>query len=246
MTENKSFFKSMTILDLLLALGMASAAFILGVQAKRADSGQQSIAVKGLAENPIEVDSADWTITVSVNDDTQAKALQAAARTRRIVEALLAKQDFDKSAWSVDLEKINPHFIEIYDPNYRRVRKGDEAHQVIRVVSNDLSKIKAANKAILQLRTDNQPIIAHSPKYLFSNLEDIKMSLIADSTKNARRRAVEFVKQDGATVGVIKSAKQGIFSILALGGNGDSDNSYGGVYDKSTIDKTARVVVAIV
>lgn len=246
MTENKSFFNSMTILGLLLALSMASAAFILGVQAKRAESRQQSIAVEGLAEKPIQVDSADWTITVSVNDDTQAKALQAAARTRRIVEALLAKQDFDKSAWSVDLEKINPHFIEIYDPNYRRVRKGDEAHQVIRVVSNDLSKIKAANKAILQLRTDNQPIIAHSPKYLFSNLEDIKMSLIADSTKNARRRAIEFVKQDGATVGVIKSAEQGTFSILALGGNGDSDNSYGGVYDKSTIDKTARVVVAIV
>jgi len=246
MTENKSFFNSMTILGLLLALSMASAAFILGVQAKRAESRQQSIAIKGLAEKPIQVDSADWTITVSVNDDTQAKALQAAARTRRIVEALLAKQDFDKSAWSVDLEKINPHFIEIYDPNYRRVRKGDEAHQVIRVVSNDLSKIKAANKAILQLRTDNQPIIGHSPKYLFSNLEDIKMSLIADSTKNARRRAIEFVKQDGATVGVIKSAKQGTFSILALGGNGDSDNSYGGVYDKSTIDKTARVVVAIV
>ena len=246
MTENKSFFNSMTILGLLLALSMASAAFILGVQAKRAESRQQSIAVEGLAEKPIQVDSADWTITVSVNDDTQAKALQAAARTRRIVEALLAKQDFDKSAWSVDLEKINPHFIEIYDPNYRRVRKGDEAHQVIRVVSNDLSKIKAANKAILQLRTDNQPIIGHSPKYLFSNLEDIKMSLIADSTKNARRHAIEFVKQDGATVGVIKSAEQGTFSILALGGNGDSDNSYGGVYDKSTIDKTARVVVAIV
>ena len=246
MTENKSFFKSMTILGLLLVLGMASAAFTLGVQAKRAVSGQQGIAVKGLAEKPIQVDSADWIITVSVYDDTQAKALQAAVRTRRVVEALLAKQDFNKSAWSIDLEKINPHFIEIYDPNYRRVRKGDEAHQVIRVVSNDLSKIKAANKAILQLRTDNQPIIAHSPKYLFSNLEDIKMSLIADSTKNARRRAIEFVKQDGATVGVIKSAKQGTFSILALGGNGDSDNSYGGVYDKSTIDKTARVVVAIV
>ncbi len=246
MTENKSFFNSMTILGLLLALSMASAAFILGVQAKRAVSGQQGIAVKGLAEKPIQVDSADWIITVSVYDDTQAKALQAAVRTRRVVEALLAKQDFNKSAWSIDLEKINPHFIEIYDPNYRRVRKGDEAHQIIRVVSNDLSKIKAANKAILQLRTDNQPIIGHSPKYLFSNLEDIKMSLIADSTKNARRRAIEFVKQDGATVGVIKSAKQGIFSILALGGNGDSDNSYGGVYDKSTIDKTARVVVAIV
>ena len=35
MQENKSFFNAMTILGLLLAIGMASAAFILGVQAKR-------------------------------------------------------------------------------------------------------------------------------------------------------------------------------------------------------------------
>jgi hypothetical protein len=126
------------------------------------------------------------------------------------------------------------------------VRKGYEVHQDIRVVSNDLSKIKAANKVILQLRADNQPIIAHSPKYLVSNLEDIKISLIADATKNARRRAIKFGKQDGATVGVMKSAKQGKFSILALGGNGDGDHSYEFVYDKSTIDKTARVVVTIV
>ena len=246
MTENKSFFKAMTILGLLLALGMASAAFILGVQAKRAVSGQRSITVKGLAEKPIQADSADWTIQVSVYGRTQATALQSASTTRRVVEAFLTKQDFEKSAWTVDVETIEPHYVELYDPNYRRVQQGYEAHQNIRVVSSDLAKIKTANKAILQLRADNQPIIAHSPKYLVSNLEDIKMSLIADATKNARRRAIEFVKQDGATVGVMKSAKQGTFSILALGGNGDGDNSYGGVYDKSTIDKTARVVVTIV
>lgn len=87
MTESKSFFKAMTILGLLLALGMASAAFILGVQAKRAVSGQQSITVKGLAEKSIQADSADWTITVSVYDETQAKALQSAASTRLVVEA---------------------------------------------------------------------------------------------------------------------------------------------------------------
>ncbi len=49
MTEQKRFLSAMTILGLLLAIGMSSAAFILGVQAKRAVSGQQTIAVKGLS-----------------------------------------------------------------------------------------------------------------------------------------------------------------------------------------------------
>jgi uncharacterized protein len=73
------------------------------------------------------------------------------------------------------------------------------------------------------------------------------MSLIADATKNARTRATEFVKQDGVKVGVMKSARQGAFYILPVGGNNDDiDNNYGGIYDKTTIDKTARVVVTIV
>ena len=42
----------------------------------------------------------------------------------------------------------------------------------------------------------------------------------------------------------MKSASQGVFYILSGGGDA-SDNSYGGVYDKSTIHKTARVAVQL-
>lgn len=247
MTENKSFLNAMTVLGLLLAIGMASAAFILGVQAKRAVTGQQSITVKGLAEKPIKADAAEWTINISVSDPTQAGALQAVAKTRQVVESFLEKQGFTKDAWSVDVETIGPHYEEVFTKDqYRQVQRGYEAYQNVRVVTTDLVKIEAANKAFLQLRAENQPVVAYAPNYLVSNLEEIKMSLISDATKNARSRAAEFVKQDGVKVGVMKSAHQGAFYILPVGNNNDSDNHYGGVYDKTTIDKIARVVVTIV
>ncbi len=247
MTENKGFLNAMTILGLLLAIGMASAAFILGVQAKRAVMGQQSITVKGLAEKPIKADAAEWTINIAVVDETQAGALQAVAKTRQVVNAFLENQGFEKEAWNVDVETISPHYEEEYmNERYRQVQKGYEAYQNVRVVSTDLVKVEAANKAFLQLRAENQPVVAYPPNYLVSNLEEIKMSLISEATKNARSRATEFVKQDGVSVGVMKSASQGAFYILPVGNNNDSDNHYGGVYDKSTIDKIARVVVTIV
>ena len=49
----KQLPSSMAVLGLLLALGMSGAAFILGVQAKKAVSGQQSVSVKGLAEKAV-------------------------------------------------------------------------------------------------------------------------------------------------------------------------------------------------
>jgi uncharacterized protein len=246
MTENNQFPKAIMVLGLLLAIGMATAAFILGVQAKRAVSGQQSITVKGLAEKPIKADSAEWSINVGVTAQTQSEALQAVAQERKVVEAFLTKQGLGSETWSVDVETIAPHYEEVFIKDTpRQVQKGFDAFQNIRVTTKDLTKITAANKAFLQLKADNHPVSAQPPNYLVSDLESVKMSLIADATKNARNRATEFVKQDGVKVGVMKSASQGAFYILAVGGEA-GDDSYGGVYDKSTIDKTARVVVTIV
>ena len=251
MSENnlkgdKRFSTAIIVLGLLLAIGMASAAFILGVQAKRAVSGQQSITVKGLAEKPIKADSAEWTITIGVTNATQAAALKNLETERKVIETFLTKQGLASESWSADVETIAPHYEEIFVKDTpRQVQNGFDAFQNIRVTSQDLAKITAANKAFLQLRAENHPVSAQAPNYLVGNLEAIKMSLIADATKNARSRATEFVKQDGVKVGVMKSASQGAFYILPVGGDA-GDDSYGGIYDKSTINKIARVVVTIV
>ena len=247
-TQHKSFLNSMTILGLLLAIGMASAAFILGVQAKRAVSGQQSITVKGLAEKPIKADNAEWSISIGGYGDTQAAALKAMTAEKVVLDAFLTKQGLTSETWTEDVEGINPHFVEEFVKEQpRQVQRGFDAAQTILVSTKDLVKITQANKAVLQLKVENHNISAQPPNYLVSDLETVKMSLIAAATKNARTRATEFVKQDGVKVGVMKSANQGAFYILPVGrNNDDTDNSYGGVNDKSTIDKTARVVVTIV
>lgn len=95
------------------------------------------------------------------------------------------------------------------------------------------------------MQADGHPFTASEPLYLVSNLEDIMMSLIAAATENARKRAEEFVKQDKVKVGLMRSASQGAFYIYAAGGNTDTDD-YGGTYDKTTINKVAKVLVTIV
>lgn len=247
MSEQKHFFNAMTALGLLLAVGMASAAFILGVQAKHAVSSQQSITVKGLAEKPVKADRAQWTINIGVVAPTQAETLQAIDRERAVLANFLDLQGLDASMRTVNVQTLGPHYEEEYiHDSPRQVQRGFEGYQSVHISSKDLKKIAAANQAILTLRADNHPVTSQPPEYLVSNLETVKMSLIADATKNARTRATEFVKQDGVKVGVMKSASQGAFYILPATGGEDSDNSYGGIYDKSTVDKIARVVVTVV
>lgn len=247
MSEQKHFFNAMTALGLLLALGMAAAAFILGVQAKHAVSSQQTITVKGLAEKPVKADRAQWTLNISTTAATQAEVLQALDRERATLMQFLDQQGLAANSRTIDVATLGPHYEEEYvHDTPRQVQRGFEGYQNVHVSTADLNKITTANQAILRLRADNHPITSQPPEFLVKDLEAVKMSLIADATQNARSRATEFVKQDGVKVGIIKSASQGAFYILPATGGEDSDNSYGGIYDKSTIDKLARVVVTVV
>ena len=237
----------MTILGVLLAIGMSSAAFILGVQAKKAASGQQSITVKGLAVKDVQADNAEWTVTISVNQPTFAEALNKLRAERPALDAFLAKEGLDKSGWTEGSESVAAHMETVYLPQggTKTEQKGYDASQSITVTTKDLTKIETANKNFLALQAEGHPVTASSPLYLVSGLEDIKMSLIAAATENAKKRAEEFVKQDKVKVGVMRSASQGAFYILAPGGNSDTDD-YGGTYGKTTIKKQAKVVVTIV
>jgi hypothetical protein len=70
------------------------------------------------------------------------------------------------------------------------------------------------------------------------------MSLIGAAMQNSRVRAAEFAKNGDVEVGAMRSASQGAFYILPAGANADVSD-WGGTYDKSTVDKIARVVVTV-
>jgi hypothetical protein len=243
----KQFSTSMAILGLLLALGMSSAALILGVQVKKAASSQQSITVKGLAEKAIAADRVEWTVSISVNAPDFATALAKIRAERPALEQFLIAHALDKVSWQDGNEFVTPHMEEIPLPDggTKSVQNGFDGHQDIIIRSKELAKVVTANKDFLGLQAEGRPFEADSPLYLVSNLEDIKMSLISAATENARKRANEFTKQDGVKVGVMHSGSQGAFYILAASASAETDD-YGGVYDKSTIDKIAKVVVTIV
>lgn len=243
----KQISTAMAILGLTIALGMSSAAFILGVQAKKAVGGQQTITVKGLAEKAVAADSAEWTVSVSVTGATFADALNKLRTERPALDKFLVDHGLEKTAWHEGSEMVTPHMEEepLPDGGTHSVQRGFDAHQDITISSKELNKIVTADKDLLNVQAEGRPFHADAPLYLVGNLEDIKMSLISAATENARKRANEFTKQDGVKVGVMRSASQGAFYILATGAESETDD-YGGIYDKSTINKTAKVVVTIV
>jgi hypothetical protein len=198
-----------------------------------------------LAEKPVRADRAEWTVATEVTGATFADALAKLRAEQPKVRAFFGTQGFDAVTIKDSDETVQPHMVEIdAGERTRYVQKGFEAHQSLTVTTTDLAKITAASRAILQFEAEGNPVSHQQPLFMLSNLEEVKMSLIGAATQNAHLRAIEFAKNGDATVGPMRSASQGAFYILPVDESVEADE-YGGRYDKSTIDKLARVVVTI-
>jgi hypothetical protein len=231
---------------IIFSIALILAAATLGYQVKQVGAGRETISVKGLAEKPIKADRAEWTVRLQVKGATIADALARLRKERPALDQFLAGTGFEPTAITESNEASEPNYeqVEGRNGNMIPVQQGHVARQSITINTSDIDKIIAAAKGIVQFEADGHPVSFGEPQFLVSDLEDVKMSLIAAAMQNSRARAGEFAKNGDVKVGPMRSASQGAFYILAAGADQDVSD-WGGSYDKSTVDKIARVVVTV-
>jgi hypothetical protein len=231
---------------IIFSVALVIAATVLGYQVKQVGGGRETISVKGLAEKPIKADRAEWTVRLQVQGATIAEALAKLRKERPALDGFLATAGFGKDALTESNESAEPNYEEVEgrNGNLRSVQVGHVARQTITVNTADITKIISAARGIVQFEADGHPVSYGAPQFLVSDLEDVKMSLIGAAMRNSHTRAEEFAKNGGVKVGPMRSASQGAFYILPAGANADVSD-WGGTYDKTTVDKTARVVVTV-
>ncbi|AOA60028.1 SIMPL domain-containing protein [Acinetobacter larvae] len=239
--------KSLWGFAFILSLGFILAAAVMGYAFKQSNNSNNSITVKGLAEKPIQADLARWEINYisAPVSDSISEAYQQLDQQVKNIQKFFLDHGFKAEEIQLNNKSSQPAYeeVDLGDGRFRQQLVGYRARQSIIINSRDIAKIAKAAKDIYVL--DEQGLsINEKPQYLVSNLEEIKMSLIANATKNAYSRANEFAKVGGVKVSNMRSASQGAFYILPESGS-DEDSDYGGAYDKTTIEKIARVVVTI-
>lgn len=245
MAEQSQWIRGALIMGGLLAAGMVISASILGYNARLAASQKQSVLVKGLAEKPVKADRAELELVLTSRGATAADALAKLREQRPKLEAFLTEQKLT----AAQIEAGGEDFSAVPKRNDKGMTTEEvdyyAAAQQFTLRSKDVGQIARAERATLKLREAGMALRVGEAQYLVSDLEAIKMSLIGSATQNAFARAGEFARNGNAKVGAMKAAQQGAFYILPATGKSDSDSDYGGVYDKKTIDKIARVVVTI-
>lgn len=200
----------------LLALGVVLGGFFPGYYYYHAKMDSNTVLVKGLAEMNVKADLAVWNIKFVVTGNDVVKAQQEMAAQTVVVKNFLLKNQIAENEISVGLLETTDRMADMYnsgnDNNVRFILT-----QNMTVKSADVDKIAATlnksgelvAKGVIFSRSYDYPV-----SYLFTKLNEIKPEMLAQATKNAREAAEEFAKNSGSSVGKIRVANQGVFSIL--------------------------------
>ena len=219
-----------------LAVGMIAGGYLLGDGLKRAHLADRAVTMRGLAERNVTADLATWNISFGVQGTDLAEVQAEVDRDTAKVRAFFHRAGFPDNVitdggGSINSNYDNDRSATVYNINRR-----------LQFRSTDVMRARAAYSRQFDLIRAGVPLQEGSNMvYSFTRLNTVKPEMIHESTLDARRGAEQFANDSGSSVGGIRSATQGYFSIGAR--DGDVSEEGGGGHD-SPFQKV-RVVTTI-
>ncbi len=206
------------------AAGMIVGGYLLGNGLLRAKEAERAVTVRGLAERDVTADLATWTISYSATADTLAAAQGKVRADTRSIEAFFRELGFPTDA----LQPTGANVSTVSDLN------GTTRYTVRQRLALRTNDVARAQRAVArQFDLVNREVFLEEGSgmaYTFTKLNDIKPAMVAEATRDARAAAQQFANDSGASVGAIRDATQGYFTIEGrdgdVGGWGVSDSPY--------------------
>lgn len=189
------------------------------------------VTVRGLAERTVEADYVTWPMNYSIAGDD----LPALYDRMQVNNAVVVKFLTDNGI-TADEISVNPPDLYNAEGNVyggERARFQYNLSVNITVATSKVAKVRELLSRQSELLKLGVAASNGYINYQFTGLNSIKPEMIAEATKNARIAADRFAQDSNSTVGKIKTATQGQFSIES------TDNS-------TPQKKNVRVVSTIV
>ena len=198
----------------------------------------QTISVKGYAEQTIQSDRATWSATIRQRDATLADAYAQLETGRAALIAYLKTSGFADPS-------LSPVAVDIV---YKKDEKGNvtnaiEFYTLAQTASIASEKVDAVAKAACDasaLIKQGIELSSYPPQYIYTGLNPLKLKMLADAADNARERAKALVEHGGGRLGPMRAGSQGVFQITPAF---STEVSNAGENDTGSIQKVIKAVV---
>jgi hypothetical protein len=232
------------VLGLCIAAATVFSSFILsGAIIKIKKIGSEVISVTGSAEKNIISDYVVWRLEFTRRGPLMIAVYKIMQRDLEIVKAYLVSKGIEPKDFIVS--QINTMAL------YKRNEKGYDTNEIegyqltqaIEIRSTDVGKITEMSRESTELINQDVQLYSYPPEYFYTKLNELKLQLLSDATKNAKERAKNMAKSAGNRIGTMRSAKLGVFQITPVNSNAVSDY---GINDTTSVEKKVTAVVNVV
>ena len=207
------------ILGLSILAGLLGLGLIVSVAAIRVKSFERTVVVKGLSEREYPADVVIWPIQFTRTGDDAAELYTSVDNDTETIRDFLLGKGIRKDEISLSPPAVTDKSAFSYGGQEAPFRYS--AVRTITVYSSRIDEVRALMSALAEL--GRQGIVfsdtSYQIEYLFNRLNEIKPGMVEEATKNAREVAQRFADDSDSSLGKIKRASQGQFSIFPRDGN---------------------------
>ncbi|MBK1991087.1 SIMPL domain-containing protein [Campylobacter sp. 2018MI35] len=194
---------------------------------------ERSVSVKGLSQKDVEADTLIFPIKFTRSGNNLTSLYEELEKDKQNILKFLQDQGVRADEISYNAPNITDKLSDPYRNDnqvaFRYIGTGNLLIYTknVKLGKSILEKISTLGKFGIVIKIENYEI-----EYLYTKLNEIKPKMIEEATLNARNAALKFAQDSNSTLGKIKKASQGQFSIS----NRDKNTPY---------IKTIRVVSTI-
>jgi len=207
---------SAAILGLSLVLGLALLGHLVGLAALSFKAMDRSVTVKGLSEREVPADVAIWPLTFREASNDLNGLFETIQRKNAQIVEFLAGHGIAKEAITISPPAVMDRHAQAYGDT-ANIMYRYSGGSTVTVYSNDVEAVRNAMKDVIALGKKGVALSGEDyqsqTQFVFSGLAALKPEMIEEATKNARSVAEKFAADSDSSLGKIRSAQQGQFSI---------------------------------
>ncbi|MEZ4922389.1 MAG: SIMPL domain-containing protein [Crocinitomicaceae bacterium] len=240
MELSKNFWGTLAI-----SIAVVWAAYNLGNAYKDKNKINDTIEVTGLGTQDFTSDLIVWSGSFSRHKMDLQSAYSSLNNDRKYIKNYLLEKGVSEDEMVFDAVNISKQFEYEYDENgnSHRYFNGYLLTQTVTVESQNVDGVEKVAREVTEIINAGIEFNSYSPNYYYTQLEQLKIEMIASATANATERAEKIAESSGSNLGELKSASMGVFHIL--GRNQEETYSWGGTFNTYSKEKTARVTMKL-
>ncbi|MES2146745.1 MAG: SIMPL domain-containing protein [Pseudomonadota bacterium] len=193
----------------IFAFGLTTSGYVLGDGLRRAKMAERSVTVRGVSERDVTANLATWSIEFSHKGTDLGPVQQSVDAQANSVRRFFQRSGFQPAS----IVDSNISVSREHDPDDAAAPDRLIVRRTIQLRTSDVMRTRQAFANQAELLRDGVEMSGSDVSYVFTRLNQLKPEMIGEANKNARLSAEQFAHDSGASVGRIKSASQGYFSV---------------------------------